>query len=147
MNDLKSIVVRYMENIACCDFQKIDQLFHGQYFYIGSDGEKHKGPDVRFDVAGLSLNAFPDLNYEIRNMYQSGNVVITEFIIRGTHQGELLGIGATNRKVAVPACNIIEIREGRIYSEREYFDRNYLMQQLGMEDLSQTDKNIQVLLA
>lgn len=145
MNDLKSVVERYMENIACCDFQKIDQLFHGQYFYTGSDGQKHSGPDARFDVAGLSLNAFPDLSYEIKQMYQSGNVVITEFIIRGTHQGEMLGIGATNRQIAVPACNVIEIREGRIYSEREYYDKVYLMQQLGVENLSQLGKDVQVL--
>lgn len=145
MNDLKAIVERYMENIACCDFQKIDQLFHGQFFYISSDGEKHSGPDVRFDVAGLSLNAFPDLSYEIRNMYQSGNVVITEYIIHGTHQGDLPGIGATNRSIAVPACNLIEIREGRIYSEREYFDRQYLMEQLGVENLTEVDKKLQVL--
>jgi steroid delta-isomerase-like uncharacterized protein len=145
MADLKNIVERYMENIACCDFQKIEQLYHGQYFYIGSDGKNHKGPDARFDVAGLSLREFPDLSYEIVNMYQSGNTVITEFIIRGTHMGDLMGIPPTNRKIEVPACNIIEIREGRIYSEREYFDKVYLMQQLGIEDVSVVLKSPQVL--
>lgn len=145
MIDLKNIVERYMENIACCDFQKIELLYHGKYFYTGSDGNRHIGPDVRFDVAGLSLNAFPDLSYEIKEMFQSGNIVITEFLIKGTHLGEIMGIPATNRKIAVPACNIIEIREGRIYSEREYFDKAYLMQQLGVIDISKINLNEQIL--
>ncbi len=34
----------------------------------------------------------------------------------------------TGRKVTVPICDVIEVRDGKVYAEREYFD----MQQLGV---------------
>ena len=49
-----------------------------------------------------------------------------------THQGELMGIAPTGRRVEVPVCNVIEVRDGKIYAEREYFDTAHLMQQLGV---------------
>jgi predicted ester cyclase len=66
-------------------------------------------------------------------MNVTGDTVVTEFIARGTHRGELMGISPTNRKVAVPVCNITEFRDGKVYAEREYYDTIYMMQQLGVE--------------
>jgi ketosteroid isomerase-like protein len=37
----------------------------------------------------------------------------------------------TGRSLAVLACDVIEIRDGKIYREREYMDTLSILQQLG----------------
>jgi len=133
MNDAKKIVQQYMDAIPRRDFGKIRQLLHPGYTYTGSDGQRHDGIEAGISVVEMYTNAFPDLTLDVKQMHSTGDIVVVEFVARGTHRGELMGISPTNRKVAVPVCNIAEIRDGKIYAEREYFDNAFLMQQLGVE--------------
>ena len=54
-----------------------------------------------------------------------------EFIGKGTHNGDLMGVAPTGRHVSLPVCNVIEIRDGKILAEREYMDVMTMMAQLG----------------
>lgn len=133
MIDLKRIVEQSIDAIMHQDFGKLRKMYHTDYSYTGADGNTRVGPESGIVIAELYTTAFPDLHLEITNMITSGNFVVTEVIAEGTHQGELMGIKPTNRKISVPICNVVEIREGKIYAEREYFDNVHLMQQLGVE--------------
>jgi predicted ester cyclase len=55
-----------------------------------------------------------------------------EFIGRGTHRGDLMGIAPTGRPIHIPVCEVLELRDGKIYREREYIDMAYLLTQLGV---------------
>lgn len=133
MTDQTDIMRQYMEAVSRRDFAGIRQLFHPQYSYTGGDGKRNEGPDAGIAVARMYTTAFPDLKFEIKGMHATGgDVVVTEFIVRATHQGELMGIAPTGRKVEVHICNVIEVRDGKIYAEREYVDTGHLMQQLGV---------------
>ena len=133
MIDLKRIVEQSMDAISQHDFGRLRKMFHEGYSYTGADGQRQVGPEAGIGIAEMYTSAFPDMQFEIISMVTTGNLVITEFIAKGTHQGELMGITPTNRKVSVPVCNIAEIRDGKIYAEREYFDNVNLMHQLGVE--------------
>ena len=43
-----------------------------------------------------------------------------------------MGIAPTGKTVAIPVCDVLEIRDGKIYSEREYMDMMTIMVQLGV---------------
>lgn len=43
-----------------------------------------------------------------------------------------MGVPATGRRLTIPVCNLIEVKDGKIVSEREYMDSGHLMQQLGV---------------
>ena len=132
MTDQTDIMRQYMEAVSRRDFAKIRQLFHPEYSYTSGDGQRKEGPEAGIAVAETYTAAFPDLKFEIKRMHAAGgDLVVTEFIVRATHQGELMGIAPTGRKVEVYVCNVIEVRDGKIYAEREYFDTAHLMQQLG----------------
>lgn len=132
MSDQTNVMRQYIEAVSRRDFAKIRQLFHPQYSYTSGDGQRHDGPDAGIAVAEMYTGAFPDLKFDVKRMHAVGDdVVVTEFIVRATHQGELMGIAPTGRKVEVHVCNVIEVRDGKIYAEREYFDTAHLMQQLG----------------
>ena len=55
-----------------------------------------------------------------------------EFTGRGTNTGELMGMPATNKGIDVIVCDVIEVRDGKVYREREYYDQLTMMQQLGV---------------
>jgi len=133
MSNFTSIVKHYINAVAICDFQKLKLLMHEEYTFKGPDGSLHSGPDMRFDSAVITFNAFPDLSYEYIRCYLDGNIVICELVMNGTQQGEYMGHSPSNKQIAVPVCSIIEIKDGLIFSEHEYFDRSYLIEQIGNE--------------
>ena len=132
MPDPAGIAREYLEAVPRRDFEKVRQLFHPQYSYTGGDGQRQEGAEAGLAVAQMYTAAFPDMKLEIKRTHVTGDVVIVEFVASGTHQGELMGIAPTGRKISVPVCNVMEIRDGKIYAEREYFDSAVMMQQLGV---------------
>lgn len=133
MTDLKEIVRQELEAINRRDFAKVRELTHEDFTFTGRDGQTHKSPEAGIAVAQFYIQGFPDMHFEIRNMITEGNMVVVEYISEGTHEGEIMGLEPTYRKGSVPVCTIYEIREGKIYSERQYFDNAHIMQQLGVE--------------
>ena len=132
------IAREYAECVNRRDFDRIRQLFDSGYSYTGGDGRRQDGPQAGIDVVQMYVSAFPDVKSEIRQVHTAGDTVVLEFIARGTHQAELMGIPATGRKVEVSICTVLDIRNGKIYAEREYFDVLHMMQQLGVAPAAAT---------
>ncbi len=133
MADPASIAREYMEAWNRRDFARYRELIHPQYSYTGADGQRQDGPEAGMAVAQMFANAFPDGKIDIQHIHPAGDkIAVVEFIGRGTHQGDLMGISPTGRKIEMPVCNVIEARDGKVYSEREYMDMAHMMQQLGV---------------
>lgn len=133
MTDAKKIVEEYMDAICRHDLTRARHLMHEDYSYTSGDGQRKNGIDAGIGIAQMFGEAFPDMKFEIKNMYLIGNIVATEFDFTGTHNGKLMNMAPTHRTVRVPTCTLTEIREGKIYAEHEYFDKAHLMQQLKVE--------------
>jgi len=114
------------------NFDRMRELLHPDYTYTGGDGQEQKGPEAGMAVAHMFADAFPDGRIDIVNIKESGDTVVVEFIGRGTHKGDLMGIAPTGRSMNIPVCNVMELRDGKIYREREYMDMATLMVQLGV---------------
>ncbi|MBC8004505.1 MAG: ester cyclase [Verrucomicrobia bacterium] len=132
MNDQRQLVEQFMEAIANHDYPKIREMLHDEYTYESSDGQRMEGPEAGIARYEMLTSAFPDLHMDIRNMFVDGNTIVSEFINHGTHQGEMNGIEPTYHPIALPSCNIIEIRDGKIYADRDYYDNALMMHQLGV---------------
>ncbi|MDO8614484.1 MAG: ester cyclase [Dehalococcoidia bacterium] len=132
MPDPASIAREYVECVNRRDFDRIRQLLDSGYSYTGGDGQRQDGPQAAIDVVQMYTSAFPDVKSEIRQVHIAGDTAVVEFIARGTHQAELMGIAATGRKISMPICTVLDIKDGKITAEREYFDVMHMMQQLGV---------------
>ena len=132
MSDPATIAREYLESFNRRDFDRIRALLDDSYSYTGGDGQRQNGPQAGIDLVQMWAAAFPDAKVEIRQVHTAGDTAAVEFIARGTHQAELMGIPATGRKVEVSICTVLDIRNGKIYAEREYFDSAFMMQQLGV---------------
>ena len=132
MSDPASIAREYLECVNRRDFDRVRQLFDSGYSYTGGDGQRQDGPQAGIDFVQMYLSAFPDAKSEIRQVHTACDTAVLEFIARGTHTGDLMAIAPTGRKVEMPVCTVLDIRNGKITAEREYFDMLHMMQQLGV---------------
>ncbi len=135
MQDAATIQREMLAAVERRDFDRLRELAHPDYTYIGGDGVEQRGAEAAVAVAELYTTAFPDLTFEVRASHApSDDVAILEVVARGTHTGPLGDIPATGRSAEVVACNVVEARDGRMIREREYFDSLTLMQQLGLAE-------------
>ena len=132
MSDAASIAREYNDAWNRRDWARWRELLHPEYTYTGGDGQVQKGPEAGLAMGQMFGNAFPDGKGDIQKITAAGDIAIVEFIGRGTHKGDLMGIAPTGRQVTVPVCDILEIRDNKIIAEREYMDMLTMMQQLGV---------------
>ena len=76
--------------------------------------------------------AFPDSQWRVEEQMAEDNRVLTRFVWSGTHQGEFLGIPATNRGIQVWGMVIDRFEDQKVTSTRILLDTWSLMLQLGV---------------
>ena len=59
-------------------------------------------------------NTYPDYMISITRQFEDGEYVVSEFVMRGTHSGEFLGITPTNKTIEIKGVNIDKIVDGKI---------------------------------
>jgi steroid delta-isomerase-like uncharacterized protein len=75
-------------------------------------------------------DALPDVEVSIDDLVADGDKVAVATTISGTHEGELMGLPATGRRVAVAGLDLLRIEDGRIVEHRGLTDMVGLMRQL-----------------
>ena len=93
---------------------------------------KYVTPDVRWHGGTLGtvdgvenlvallrgfIGALPDLNAQEQDIVAAGDTVALRFVVEATHQGDLLGIAPTGRKVRWDAVDVYRFRDGKITEE------------------------------
>ena len=91
-----------------------------------------QGPEGITRVVETFVDAFPDLQVTLDDELSSGDKVVTRWTSRGTHQGELMGIAPTGRRIEVTAVGIWRVADGKIAEACLVFDALGMMQQLGV---------------
>jgi uncharacterized protein len=107
------------------------------YMWDMASGTKFRGKAIGDSIAALA-SAFPDVRREISSIYVSGNVVIVEHRIRGTHDGELAvgskTVAPTGKAIDVPCADIFRLESGKVVAFHCYNLPSVMQQQLGLAD-------------
>jgi len=128
----KTIVRRAIEEPWKGNLEVIDELIATQY--IGHDPaspEPLRGPKGVKEFVAIYRTAFPDARVTVEQQLAEGNLVATRWSGRGTHEGELLGVEPTGKRVTVSGLTISKLENGKIVEEFQNWDTFGLMQQLG----------------
>ncbi|WP_416388384.1 ester cyclase [Enterocloster clostridioformis] len=75
-------------------------------FLIGIDGMKQH-------LLALK-KTYPDYTMKIIRQYVADDYVISEFIMRGTHKGDFIGITPTNKILEITGVDIDKVVDGKI---------------------------------
>lgn len=82
------------------DLDAIDELFTDDYvLHDPTVGDEIHGPDGFRRYVASFHEAFSDLHVEQLDHVAEGDKIATRFVIRGTHDGPLLGVSPTGRRV------------------------------------------------
>jgi steroid delta-isomerase-like uncharacterized protein len=80
----------------------------------------------------MFITALPDLQAIIHDQVADEDKVVTRKTLRGTHQGDLMGIPPTGKTVDIEVIDILRVKDGKITDHWNNVDRLGLMQQLGV---------------
>lgn len=107
----------------------------GGYFWDVSAGMKYYGSEIGDTVDNYAA-AFPDMHRELYTVYESGNVIIVELSLNGTHKGDLKLPGGyippTGKEMHAPCCDVFHLVDGKVVSFHCYVAVPVLLQQLGV---------------
>ena len=93
---------------------QIDVLLADDFIDHHYPPEYPRGPEGAKMWFDYVTKALPDINCGIEDIIADGDKVVVRYILSGTHEGELAGIPATNKKIAVPAVSIYYMDQGKI---------------------------------
>lgn len=94
------------------------------------EGDRTIEEDIGFNA--MMACAFPDMKATVDDMIGEGDKVAVRFTVHGTHEGSVMGIPATGKKVAMKGVSIKRLSNRKVVEEWWLGDMLGLMQQLGM---------------
>ena len=104
-----------------------DALIHDQ-----AAGEPIVGRRGMQEYVGGYMQAFPDLAWERTGVEIDGTVGVEQWRVSGTHEGDLPGLPATHRQMAVEGCSVLHFGDdGLVHEEENYWDEAAMLRQLG----------------
>ena len=89
--------------------------------YIAEDCVQRIGEkEIFIGIEGMKQHllalkkTYPDYTIKIVRQYAAENYIISEFVMKGTHKGEFIGITPTNKVLEITGVNIDKLIDGRI---------------------------------
>lgn len=126
----KSLVREY---VVTWNNGKIDQLpqFWAANMIHHTRAQHQTADEVRRVIAEF-MSAFPDLQFNIDDIFGEGDRVVTRMTASATHQGTFLGFPPTGKKVNCSVIGIARIADGKIAEHWGVTDELAMMAQIGM---------------
>jgi len=76
--------------------------------------------------------AFPDLRFTITNTVIQGSCMAIAWVAEGTHQGPIMNIPPTGRKVGVCGVSLIEVEDGLVVRGEYVWDLAGMLRHMGL---------------
>jgi ketosteroid isomerase-like protein len=101
-----------------------------------SIGVTWTGPDELPEQVENYARAFPDMHRELYRLYVSGNIVVVQLALQGTHLGPLQmpegTLAPTGKRMDAPCCDVFELVDGKIKRFDCYPEGTVILTQLGL---------------
>lgn len=129
----KAVIRRFLEEVfSAGNLELVDELFATAYvLHNPSVSGEVRGPEGMKQYVNMYRNAFPDTRFTVEDQIAEGDEVVTRWTFRGTHQGELMGIPPTGKRVTITGIAINRLSGGKIEEQWNNFDQLGVLQQLG----------------
>jgi steroid delta-isomerase-like uncharacterized protein len=129
----KAITRRFWEEVFNSrNLDSIASLVTKDYVFHGSAGKEVRGREGLKQFLSMFFNAFPDLRFDVEDMFAEGDKVVSRVTGRGTHKGALMGIPPTGKQIATTVICINRFVGERIAEDWELIDLFGVMLQLGV---------------
>src|SRR3954449_3736137 len=131
LRDARERIVReHMESENRHEFDVTLATFDHPRYEIVPTGDVYDGPDEVSQYFADTRAAFPDQRNRLIALHHADDAVIAEFMLLGTHRGELRGMAPTGRSFECRCVALFVFEEDRLVCERVYFDTATILRQL-----------------
>ncbi|MDP9368230.1 MAG: ester cyclase [Chloroflexota bacterium] len=132
LEENKAIVCRVWDEVVSRGTLGVaDELIAPEFIYHAPGTPELHGPDGFAQLIAMYRAAFPDLQATVEDLIAEGDKVVSRYTVRGTHQGELMGIPRTGRRVTEAGIVISRLADGKLVEDWHSPDTLGLLQQLG----------------
>ena len=90
------------------------------------------GIDGFRDYYNNYLTGFSDAEFSFVDIFAQGDKLVKHWSFKGTHDGEMFGIPATNNKLEISGTTLVEMKDGKVFKEQDFFDQLSFLTQLGL---------------
>ena len=128
----KAVVLRYVEEVwNGHDLDAIDNVVSTDYVNhaAGTDEYRHGGARQIWEWI---LTVFPDHHFHVEDAASDGQTVAIRGTMTGTHEGELMGVAPTGRRVGAQQSHWFRVEDGKLVEHWAVRDDLIMMQQLGV---------------
>ncbi len=110
----KAVVLRYVEEVWNeHDLDAIDGLVSPDYVNHAATTEEYRRGGAR-RIWEWILSVFPDHRFEVEDAAADGHTVAIRGTMTATHEGELMGIASTGKRVAAQQSHWFGVVGGKI---------------------------------
>lgn len=103
-------------------------------FYDVSAGQKYYGQDIGKTV-NIYATDFPDMHRSLGKFTESGDTIVVELSLNGTHNGPLAlpagTIPPAGNEIYTPCCDVFVLKHGKVVSFHSYTAATIMLGQLG----------------
>ncbi len=130
----QDVVNRMYEALNGHDREALGRFYSDDCEIVAPPGEL-RGRDAVQSLAQTYWNAFSDLKWRTIGQFGSGDVVVTEEILEGTHDGALVLPGesmpASGRHLSTRVCEVARVQGDEIVSLHLYWDNVAFLRAVG----------------
>ncbi len=128
----KSLVRRYVEEVwNNGNASAVDNFFAPDYKrHLSPTEALLDGEGQRQRIVGF-LAAFPDIRFDIEDVFGEGGLVTFRSTVSGTHRGEFQGIAPTGKRIEVSLIDVVRVEDGKFAEHWGGPDMLDLLRQLG----------------
>jgi steroid delta-isomerase-like uncharacterized protein len=114
------------------DLELTMETVHDEAVYEDiATGRVLRGKDQVREYYRELFQAFPGWGFTRHALHVTDEHIISEVTIRGEHRGSYYGIPPSGRVFSYRVCVVFSFKDGKVLGEREYYDRQSLLRQLG----------------
>lgn len=114
------------------DADSVSRLATTDFVRHDPNNPEVRGPEGERQLVSMYTRAFPNLELTIEDIVAAGDRVTIRFVARGTHQGELLGVPATGKRLSVVGIEMYRLVGDHVAEQWVIIDMLGILQQLGM---------------
>jgi steroid delta-isomerase-like uncharacterized protein len=127
----KALLRRLFDEAFKGNLDIIDELMPADYvFHDPVSPVEVRGPEDYKQHFAMYATAFPDIQLTTEDMIAEGDKVTVRWTLTGTHNGELMGIPPTGRRITMTGINIYRIADGKFVETWPSYDALGMIQQL-----------------
>jgi|SRR5580704_14845825 steroid delta-isomerase-like uncharacterized protein len=131
--ETQKMLVQWAEFLSSHDVAAFLGLFTDDCVYEDvALGIKNQGKtELRSFIQGV-FAAMPDFHIDLKDRFVSGDRAAMEWVMSGTHAGDLPGIPATQKRFSIRGATVAELCGTKIRRNSDYWDVSAFLKQVGL---------------